>query len=55
MARLEDLTRGASLRGIIPNVLVTIIDVQWYGSDAVALTYNDACGQPEHAAALPRR
>ncbi len=44
--RLEDLTRGASLRGILPTSLVTIIDVQWYGSDAVDLTYRDASGQP---------
>lgn len=45
MARLEDLTLGASLRGILPHRLVTVVDVQWYGSDAVDLTYKDAQGQ----------
>lgn len=46
MARLEDLTRGASLRGILPDGLVTIVDVNWYGSEAVELTYKDASGRP---------
>jgi superfamily II DNA or RNA helicase len=47
MARLEDLTRGASLKGILPNQTVTIIDVQWHGSDVVELTYKDADGRPQ--------
>ncbi|MEB3161101.1 MAG: RNA helicase, partial [Synechocystis sp.] len=47
MARLEDLTRGASLKGILPNQIVTVIDVQWHGSDVVELTYKDAQGQPQ--------
>ncbi len=46
MARLEDLTRGASLRGILPDSLVTIINVSWYGSEAVELTYKDTSGRP---------
>jgi superfamily II DNA or RNA helicase len=46
MARLEDLTRGASLRGILPDGLVSIVDVNWYGSEAVELTYKDASGRP---------
>lgn len=47
MARLEDLTRGASLKGILPNQIVTVIDIQWHGSDVVELTYKDAQGQPQ--------
>jgi SNF2 family DNA or RNA helicase len=46
MARLEDLTRGTALRGIIPDGLVTVVDVSWYGSEAVELTYKDASGRP---------
>src|SRR6266487_826032 len=46
MARLEELTRGASLRGILPDGLVTIVAVNWYGSEAVDLTYKDASGRP---------
>jgi len=46
MARLEDLTRGAAVKGILPDCLVTVIDVKWYGSAAVELTYKDPAGKP---------
>jgi superfamily II DNA or RNA helicase len=46
MARLEDLTRGAAVRGIIPSSLVTVVDVKWHGTAAVELTYKDASGRP---------
>ena len=46
MARLEDLTRGATVHGVLPNSAVTVIDVQWYGNSAVELTYKDASGRP---------
>ena len=48
MARLEDLTRGATVRGVLPNCAVTVIDVKWYGSDVVELTYKDAAGRPDN-------
>ena len=46
MARLEDLTRGATIKGILPDQLVTVVDVKWYGSNVVELTYKDAAGRP---------
>jgi superfamily II DNA or RNA helicase len=46
MAKLEDLTRGAAVKGIHPDCLVTVIDVKWYGSAAVELTYKDPGGKP---------
>ncbi|MBI4902182.1 MAG: DUF3883 domain-containing protein [Acidobacteria bacterium] len=46
MAKLEELTRGASVKGILPDCLVTVIDVKWYGSAAVELTYKDPAGKP---------
>ena len=45
MARLEDLTRGASVKGIIPNGLVTVENIKWIGSAAVELIYKDTTGQ----------
>ncbi|MBV8676141.1 MAG: hypothetical protein JO355_03110, partial [Planctomycetaceae bacterium] len=45
MARLEELTRGASVRGILPDCLVTVVDVRWHGSAVVELTYKDATGR----------
>ncbi len=32
MGRLEDLKRGASVKGILPDGLVTVVDVKWHGS-----------------------
>ncbi len=46
MARLEELKRGAAVRGILPDCPVTVVDVQWFGSAAVALPYKDPAGKP---------
>lgn len=44
MARLEELTRGTVVNGLLPNKPVTIINVQWHGSDVVEVTYKDGSG-----------
>jgi superfamily II DNA or RNA helicase len=46
MARLEDLTPGAALRGILPDVIVTVVSTEWYGSEALELTYKTPAGKP---------
>jgi SNF2 family DNA or RNA helicase len=46
MAKLEALTRGAAVKGILPDCLVTVVDVKWYGAAAVELTYKDPAGKP---------
>src|SRR6202171_6125330 len=43
--KLEDLKPNASLRGIRPDSLVTVVNVQWYGSEALELTYKTAAGK----------
>jgi len=48
VARLEELTRGALVRGILPGVLVTVVDATWHGSAVVELTYKDASGNLGH-------
>src|SRR5208283_381328 len=45
MARLEDLTRGTSVKGILPDGLVTVVDVKWIGNAAIELTYKDSTGR----------
>ena len=45
MARLEELTRGASVKGILPDGLVSVVDVKWIGVVAIELTYKDAGGR----------
>lgn len=44
MAKLEQLTKGTQVKGILPNSIVTVVDVQWHGSDVVELTYKEANG-----------
>ena len=46
MANLEDLKQGAHVKGIDPSGPVVVINVKWYGSDIVELTYRDQKGQP---------
>jgi SNF2 family DNA or RNA helicase len=45
MSRLEELQPNAAIRGILPDRLVTVVNVQWFGSEAVELTYKDAAGR----------
>ena len=46
MARLEELTKGASVKGILPDRLVTVVDVQVDRQRRRRLTYKDAAGRP---------
>jgi hypothetical protein len=43
--KLEDLQPQASLRGIIPDALVSVISTQWFGSEALELTYKTPSGK----------
>jgi len=45
MARLEELTPGTSVTGILPDNLVTVIAVKWVGTLAIELTYKDNTGK----------
>jgi hypothetical protein len=45
MARLEELTCGAAVKGILPDCLVTVVDVKWIGTVAIELTYKAPAGR----------
>src|SRR5690606_1741286 len=45
MTPLEDLQRGTMIRGIVPGQIVTLIDVDWNGSNAVTVVYRRADGK----------
>src|SRR5881396_2661681 len=45
MSRLEEITPGAAIKGILPDSLVTAVNIQWFGSEALELTYKDATGR----------
>jgi SNF2 family DNA or RNA helicase len=44
MGKLEDLRPLAAVRGIAPDGLVTVVNVLWFGSEALELTYKTATG-----------
>src|SRR5665811_1366420 len=43
--RLEDLQPNAAVRGVLPDCLVTVVSVQWFGSDALTLVYRGPNGR----------
>ena len=43
--KLEDLTPGSSVRGILPGAVVTVVNAQWFGSEGLELTYKTAEGR----------
>src|SRR5262249_3795646 len=44
VARLEDLTPGAMVRGVVAGEPIEVRAVQWHGSSAVTLTYRTTAG-----------
>src|SRR2546425_9383910 len=45
MTKLEALQPNAAVRGILPDALVTVVGAQWFGSEALELTYKDPAGR----------
>jgi len=45
MLKLEQLQTNTAIRGIVPDALVTVVNVQWFGSEALELTYKTASGK----------
>jgi SNF2 family DNA or RNA helicase len=45
LVNLNDLQPQAAVRGIVPDQLVTVVNVQWFGSEALELTYKTAAGK----------
>jgi len=45
LARLEDITVGASVVGIVGNIPVSIVAVKWYGNAVLEITFKDSKGQ----------
>src|SRR5690606_36097169 len=41
----EDLTPGTDVRGILPDATVSVVNVQWHGSNALTLIYRDPAGR----------
>lgn len=43
--RLEEIQPEASIRGILPDMVVTVVSVRWFGANALELTYKDSDGR----------
>ncbi|QDU83128.1 RNA polymerase-associated protein RapA [Planctomycetes bacterium Pla163] len=48
MTQLEDLKPNASVRGVATDCAVTVVTVQWFGSEALELTYKEPSGKVEN-------
>jgi SNF2 family DNA or RNA helicase len=48
MAKLEEIIKGVSVKGILPDCLVTVVNVELYGTEALELTYKDPSGKVAH-------
>jgi len=45
MSKFEELTPNAAVCGILPDALSTVFSVQWFGSEALELTYKSPSGK----------
>jgi SNF2 family DNA or RNA helicase len=45
MSKLEQIQPNAAVRGILPGELVTVVSTQWFGTEALELTYKTAAGR----------
>jgi hypothetical protein len=44
VANLEDLKAAARVRGLSPRGLAKVVQVEWFGDQAVKVTFEDATG-----------
>jgi superfamily II DNA or RNA helicase len=45
LARLEDLREGSTVRGLVADGTVTVVQTKWFGDSALELTYKDPAGR----------
>src|SRR3954454_2485978 len=53
--KLEQLTPGVRVRGILVTEPVTVVDVTWHGSNAITLVYREDSGHVDQAIVLRDR
>lgn len=46
MAKLEDITIGSSVKGVVGDESVTIVAIQWFGTNVIDITYKDSKSVP---------
>lgn len=48
MANLEDIVAGSQVKGIVPDDIVSIIAVEWFGNNVIEVTYKNSSGGLGH-------
>lgn len=48
MTKLENITKGTYLDGVMPNQIIEVIDVVWHGNDVIEITFKDNLGNPNN-------
>ena len=48
MTKLENITKGTYLLGVMPNQSVEVIDSVWHGADVIEITFKDGLGNPNN-------
>lgn len=48
MVKLENITKGTYLNGVMPNQMVEVIDAIWHGEDVIEITFKDILGNPNN-------
>jgi len=48
MARLEELTPGTAVEGLVPNAPATVVSTSWHGTSVIEVTYKEATGRVDH-------
>jgi SNF2 family DNA or RNA helicase len=48
MTKLENITKGTYLSGVMPNQTVEVIDAVWHGTDVIEITFKDGLGNPNN-------
>jgi len=48
MTKLENITKGTYINGVIPNQMVEVIDVVWHGTDVIEIIFKDNLGNPNN-------
>ena len=46
MAKLEDLTAGSVVNGLVANEAVEVVAVKWHGDSVLEITYKTSQGKP---------
>ena len=54
MAKLEELTPGSLVKGILPDAVAELVSAKWHGSDVIEAVYKDPAGRVARGILIPQ-